>query len=187
MQSVSLPKRERERQFPLCLATSLPNCPEPATTRSSEDRQAQEAWGARRLDLALAPRKVNLLGEGNGGVVVGDEAAGGGVGAGEGDAVVDVEDAVGAAGREDVAGRGDLVGLGVDLALLPDAAARDGRLRGRRGRSVLAEVVGAVEVAGDASLELGVAVVGALQDGELEAAGVLFGPCQHRCLSLCCR
>lgn len=124
---------------------------------------------------ARAPGNVDLLSESDGGIVVGDEAAGGRVGAGEGDAVVDVEDAVGAAGREDVAGRRDLVGLGVHLALLPDAAAGDRGLRRGRRRRVLAEVVRAVEVARDALLELGVAVVGALEDRELEAAGVLFG------------
>lgn len=127
-----------------------------------------------RLVLARAPGDVDLLGEGDGGIVVGDETAGGGDRAGEGDAVVDVEDAVGAARREDVAGRGDLVGLGVHLAVGPDAAARDGRLGGGGRLRVLAEVVGAVEVASHALVELGVAVVGALEDGELEAAGVLF-------------
>jgi len=130
--------------------------------------------GGVRLVLARAPGDVDLLGEGDGGIVVGDEAAGGGDRAGEGDAVVDVEDAGGAAGREDVAGRGDLVGLGVHLAVGPDAAARDGRLGGGGRLRVLAEVVGAVEVARHALVELGVAVVGALEDGELEAAGVLL-------------
>src|SRR4029434_2169947 len=115
----------------------------------------------------------DLLGEGDGGVVVGDEAAGAGVGAGQGDAVVDVEDAGGAARREDVAGGGDLVVLGVDLAVGPDAAAGDGGLRGGGGLRVLAEVVGAVEVARHALVELRVAVVGAVEHRELEAAGVL--------------
>lgn len=122
---------------------------------------------------AGAPGDVELLSEGDGGIIVGDEARRGAVGAGEGDAVVDVEDAVSAARREDVAGRRDLVRLGVHLALLPDAAARDRRLRGRRRAGVLAEVVGAVEVARDALLELRVAVVRALDNGELEATGVL--------------
>lgn len=126
------------------------------------------------LLAAREPSNVELLGEGEGGVVVGDDAAGRGVGAGERDAVVDVEDALGAARRVDVAGTGDLVALGVDLALLPDAATLDRGLGGGGGSSVLAEVVGAVEVAGDALLELSVAVVGRLKDGELEATRVLF-------------
>lgn len=123
--------------------------------------------------FALDPGDVDLLGEGDGGIVVGDEAAGRGVGAGQGDAVVDVEDAGGAARRVDDAGSGDLVVLGVHLAIGPDAAAGDRGLSRRRGLRVLAEVVGAVEVAGDASVQLGIAVVGAVEHGELEAAGVL--------------
>lgn len=86
------------------------------------------------MDLlpARLPLEVELLGESNGGVVVRDDADGGGLGAGEADAVVDVEDAVGAAGRVDDRGGGDLVGLGVDLSLGPDASTGDGGLR-RRG------------------------------------------------------
>lgn len=115
---------------------------------------------------------MDLLGKGNSGVVVGDLADGGAVAAGERDAVVDVEDAVGAAGRVDVARGRDLVVLGVDLAVGPDAAARD-RGPGRGGGAgVLGEVVGAVEGARDAGIQLRVAVVGAVDDGELEAARV---------------
>lgn len=128
---------------------------------------------AARLVLAAAPRDVELLGEGKGGVVVGDLADGGAVGAGEGDAVVDVEDAIGAARREDVAGGRDDVRLCVHLALGPDAATLDRRLRRRRRLGILAEVVGAVEVARHTLLEQRVAVVRALEDRELEAAGVL--------------
>lgn len=116
---------------------------------------------------------MDLLGESDGGVVVGEDTGGLGVAAGERNAVVDVEDTVGTAGREDVACRGDSVGLGVDLALLPDAASRDGGLCRRGRRSVLAEVVGGIESSGDAGVELGVAVVGAIDNGELEATGVL--------------
>lgn len=72
------------------------------------------------------PADVDLLGEGDGGVVVGDLARGGSVARREGDAVVDVEDAGGAAGRPDDGGGGDLVLLGVDLAVGPDPAAVDG-------------------------------------------------------------
>jgi hypothetical protein len=125
------------------------------------------------LVLAGLPGEVDLLGEGDGGVIISDLAEGGGVGAGEGDAVVDVEDAVGATGRVDVARGRDGVGLGVDLAVGPDAAARDGGLgRGGGGRA-LAEVVGAIEGARDARVQLRVAVVGAVDHGELEPTRVL--------------
>lgn len=129
---------------------------------------------ARRLELLIArsPAEVDLLGEGDGGIIVGDLAAGRAVGAREGNAVVDVEDAVGAAWREDEAGGGDLVVLGVDLAGLPGGATLDGCLGSGGRRGVLAEVVRAVEGAGHALLELRIAVVRALDDGELEATGV---------------
>lgn len=150
--------------------------------KKKEDQASLNPWaqccGRWKSHLfAGAPGDVDLLGEGNGGVVVGDLADGSAVAAGEGDAVVDVEDAAGAAGRVDVAGGGDAVGLGVDLARLPDAAACDGGLGGGGGAGVLAEVVGAVKGAGDALLELSVAVVGGLDNGELEAAGVLCREC----------
>lgn len=116
---------------------------------------------------------MDLLGESDGGVVVGQDTGGLGVAAGERNAVVDVEDAVGAARRVDVAGGRDVVDLGVDLALLPDAASGDGGLRCRGRTGVLAEVVGGVEGSGDAGVELSIAVVGAVNDGELEATGVL--------------
>lgn len=123
--------------------------------------------------FAGAPGDVDLLGEGDGGIVVGDLAAGSAVGAGESNAVVDVEDTAGAARRVDVAGGGDAVGLGIDLAASPDTATGDGGLGGGGGTGVLAEVVGAVEGAGDALFELSIAVVGGLNDGELETRGVL--------------
>lgn len=122
---------------------------------------------------AGAPEELEVLRELERGIVVGELAAGVLVGRGERQAVVDVEDALGAARRPDVAGGGDLVDLGVDLAVSPDSAARDGRLRGGGGRSILAEVVGAEEGARDALVELRVAVVRALDSGELEARGVL--------------
>lgn len=165
-----LPEREM-RDGHHCSSPAFTDYPR---TTASQPLPPFGTSGRVRLVLARAPGDVDLLGEGDGGIVVGDETAGGGDRAGEGDAVVDVEDAVGAARREDVAGRGDLVGLGVHLAVGPDAAARDGRLGGGGRLGVLAEVVGAVEVASHALVELGVAVVGALEDGELEAAGVLF-------------
>lgn len=131
--------------------------------------------------LAPAPSNVELLSEGNGSVVVGDHAESVGVGRGEGNAVVDVEDAAGAARRVDVAGRRDLVRLGVDLTGRPDAAARDGGLGGGGRLSVLREVVSAEEGAGDTLLQEGVAVVSRLDDRELEAARVL------RVVSLFCK
>lgn len=127
---------------------------------------------------------MDLLGEGDGGIVVGELAGGGAVGAGEGDAVVDVEDAVGAAGRVDHARGGDAVGLGVDLAAGPDAAAADGGLGRRRVRRRLAEEVGRVEGACHARVELRVAVVRAVDDGELEAARVLEAQVQLAVLGL---
>ena len=116
---------------------------------------------------------MDLLGEGDGGIVVGELAEGAAVGAGEGDAVVDVEDARGAAGAVDVAGSRDLVGLGVDLALGPDTAPGDGGLGGCGVSGGLGEVVGRVEGACHAGLELRVAVVGAVHHGELEPTRVL--------------
>lgn len=127
---------------------------------------------ASRLSPALLPAEVDLLGEGDGSIVVGDGAIGLGVRGREGDAVVDVEDAVGAARGPDIAARRDPVVLGVDLALGPDAAARDGRLRRRRPRRVLAEEVGAEEGSSHAGVELSVAVVRRLNDGELPARGI---------------
>lgn len=127
---------------------------------------------SRLLLLALPPAEVELLSKGDGGIIIGDLSAGRAVGAREGDAVVDVEDAVGAARGPDVAGRGDLVVLGVDLALGPDTATLDRGLRGRGGLSVLAEVVGAVEGSSDTGLELSIAVVGAIDEGKLETAGI---------------
>jgi hypothetical protein len=69
---------------------------------------------------------MQLLGECDSRVVVGQLAARLAVLAGERNAVVDVEDAVGAAGRPD-GGRGlDAVLLGVDLAVGEGAAAGEG-------------------------------------------------------------
>lgn len=73
---------------------------------------------------------MELVGEGDGGIVVGQLAAGLGVAARERDAVVNVEDAVGAAGGPDGGGRLDLVVLGVDLALREVGAALDGHAGG---------------------------------------------------------
>ena len=123
--------------------------------------------------LARLPRQVDLLRERDRGVVVGDLAGSGAVGGGQGDAVVDVEDAVGAAGAKDVAGGGDLVLLGVDGAAEPLAAALDARLRRRRRRRVLAEVVRRVERPRHAPVQLRVPVVRAVHHRELEPPRVL--------------
>lgn len=72
---------------------------------------------------ALLPGNVELLGEGNGGIVVGQLAGSIGVLAGQRNAVVDVEDAGGAAGRPDGGGGLDGVLLGVYLAVGEGAAA----------------------------------------------------------------
>lgn len=135
------------------------------------------------LFLTGAPVEVDLLGECNSGVVVADSAGSGAVCAGERNTVVDVEDSAGAAWRVDVAGSWDLVRLGVDLALGPDTATGDGGLRCGRGGRVLAEVVGAVKGTSHALIELGISVVCALHDGELESTGVLQagGYCEQVC------
>jgi hypothetical protein len=122
--------------------------------------------------LAGPPLHVELLGQCDGGIVVGNGAKGARVGGSQTDAVVDVEDAVGAARRPDDAGSGDLVLLGVDLAGLPNAATVDADTSSGGGSSILTEVVGTEEVTLGALLEDGIAVIGGLKDGELEAAGV---------------
>lgn len=109
---------------------------------------------------------MNLLAHVDGGIVISKLARGIAVRRGQGDAVVDVEDLGGAALALDVVGRGDHVLLGVDLAGRPEAAAADRRLRGAGLGGVRAEVVLAEEGAGDARVELGVAVVGAVDDCE---------------------
>ena len=58
---------------------------------------------------------MDLLRQGDGGVVVGNGAGGARVGRRQRDAVVDVEDARGAAGRPDDGGGGDQILLGVYL------------------------------------------------------------------------
>lgn len=69
---------------------------------------------------------MELLGESDGGIVVGELTRRLGVLGGERDAVVDVEDAVAAAGGPDGGGGLDAVLLGVDLAVLELAAAGEG-------------------------------------------------------------
>lgn len=115
---------------------------------------------------------MDLLAHVDGGIVVSELAKGSGTRRGQRDAVVDVEDLGRSALRLDVVGRGNHVFLGVDLAIRPDTAAGDGGLSGAGLGGVRAEVVLAVEGARDASLELGVSVVGAVDDCEGVAGGV---------------
>lgn len=120
---------------------------------------------------------VDLLGEGNSGVVVGDFVDGSVVVVGEGDVVVDVEDVVGVVGWVDVIGGGDVVGFGVDLVRFLDVVVCDGGLGGGGGVGVLVEVVGVVKGVGDVFFELSVVVVGGFDYGELEVVGVLCREC----------
>ena len=121
---------------------------------------------------ASKPLDVDLLAHVDGGIIISELAEGIAVRRGQRDAVVHVENLGGAAFALDVVGRGDYVLLGVDLAIRPEATAADGGLRGAGLRGVRAEVVLAEEGAGDAGLELGVAVVGAVDDCEGVAGGV---------------
>ena len=156
------------------LPLTQPLLPSPNTPKlDPKDQNPGIALLCGNLLAAGLPGEVDLLSESNGGIVIGDLANSAGVGAGERNAVVDVEDTVGAARRVDVAGSGDLVGLGVDLALSPDAATADGGLGGGGVRGRLGEVVGAEEGASHTGLEQSIAVVRALENGELEATGIL--------------
>lgn len=109
---------------------------------------------------------MDLLAHIDGSIVVSELAKGVAVSGGQRDAVVDVEDLGLAAFALDVVGRRDHVLLGVDLALGPEPAAGDGRLRGAGLGGVGAEVVLAEEGSRDACVELGVPVVGAVHDCE---------------------
>jgi len=137
--------------------------------------------------LALLPLQVDLVGEGDGGIVVRDLAGSIGVGRSEGDAVVDVEDTVRAAGAPDDGGSRNGVDLGVDLAGSQAPASREGGAGGGGLRRRLGEEVGGEESTGDAGVELDIAVVGRLEDGKGEATGVLetqvdlavLGPVRH--------
>lgn len=109
---------------------------------------------------------MDLLAHVDGGIVVSELAKGIRIRRGQRDTVVDVEDLGRSALRLDVVGRGDHIFLGVDLAVRPDAAAGNGGLGGAGLGGVRAEVVLAEEGAGDPGLELGVAVIGAVDDCE---------------------
>lgn len=131
---------------------------------------------------------MDLLAHIDGGIVVSELARGIAIRRGQRDAVVDVEDLGCPAFRLDIVGRGDDVLLGVDLAVRPDTAAGDGGLRGAGVGGVRAEVVLAVEGAGDAGLELGVSVVGAVDDCEGVAGGVAERQVDLLCiLSVACQ
>jgi hypothetical protein len=75
------------------------------------------------LPIATSPFEADLLLELDGGVVVGNLATGLFAVGCQGDAVVDVEDAGGAARRPDEGGVFDLVLLGVHLSILKFRAA----------------------------------------------------------------
>lgn len=109
---------------------------------------------------------MDLLAHVDGGIVVSELPRGIGIGGGQRDTVVDVQDLGSAALALDVVRRGDHVLLGVDLPGSPQAAASDGGLGGAGLGGVRAEVVLAEEGAGDAGVELGVSVVGAVDYGE---------------------
>lgn len=122
---------------------------------------------------------MDLVCKGNSSIIICQHARGIAISACEGDTVVDVQDrGPAAAPRPNVLLARHQILLGVHLAVGPDAAAIDGRLRGGRVGSVLAEVVGRVESARHASVELGETVVYAVDDGEAEAAGVAQGEMQ---------
>lgn len=109
---------------------------------------------------------MNLLAHIDGGIVISKLAAGIGIRGCQRDTVVDVQDLCGATFALHIVRRGDHILLGVDLPGSPEAAASDGGLGSAGVGGVRAEVVLAEEGAGDASIELGVAVVGAVDDCE---------------------
>jgi hypothetical protein len=150
-----------------------PRCRPSTSERISASNISGKRSRSRCLLLAHLPGQMDLLREGHGSIIVRDLTRGRAVGARERDPVVDVEDAVGPARAEDVAGRRHGVDLGVHLAGRPLATAADAGARGCGRRGILAEVVGTVEGAQDARFELRVAVVRAVYHGELESSGVL--------------
>lgn len=124
---------------------------------------------------ALEPSNMDLLAHIDGSIVISKLAKGIGVGGGERDAVVDIEDLGLTTFALDVVGGRHHILLGVDLASGPEPAAGDGGLRGAGVGGVRAEVVLAEEGARDARLKLGVAVVGAVDDGERVSGWVAEG------------
>lgn len=157
--------------LPSCVPTTptgpfhLTNLPFPPSSRPARCLRSTVSAGN--------PVEVNLLSESDGGIVISDLARGGAVGAGQGDTVVDIKNTVSAARGIDVGRSRDGIGLGIDLTLLPDATSGDDGLSGGGGRRILREVVRREEGAGDVSVELGVTMVGTVDDSELEAARVV--------------
>jgi hypothetical protein len=80
--------------------------------------------------FACLPAEVDLLGESDGGIVVGDLSECARVGAGERNAVVDIQQAIGAARRPDNRCGWYLVLLRVDSAIGPGWATFNGRFGG---------------------------------------------------------
>lgn len=118
---------------------------------------------------------MDLVSEGNSSVVIRNFAGGAAVCARKGDAVVDIKDTGSTARGEDKASSGDLVVLGIDLTSGPDSASSNGSLRGGGCSSILREIVGGEEGSSNASVKLGVTVIGAIDYGELEAAWIIEG------------
>jgi hypothetical protein len=87
--------------------------------------------------------------------------------------VVNVENAVLAAGRPDSRGSLHIVLLGVDLTVEEGAAANGLHARSLRLAGILGEVVGCDEASGYTLVETRPSVVGGIYDGVLEASRVL--------------
>lgn len=124
---------------------------------------------------ASEPFDMDLLAHIDGGIVISELPKGIGVRGGQRDTVVDVQDLGGAAFALDVVRGGDHILLGVDLSGSPEAAAGNGGLGGAGLGGVRAEVVLAEERSGDSCIELGVSVVGAVDDCEGVAGWVAEG------------
>jgi hypothetical protein len=150
----------------------------PTQNHSSRPHDCSTRFQARPTSKdpsALEPSNVDLLAHVNGSIVISKLARGIAVGRGECDTVVDVQDLSLAAFALDIVGGGDRVLLGVDLSGGPDPATGDGGLGGAGVGGVRAKVVLAEEASCDACVELGVPVVGAVDDCEGVAGWVAEG------------
>lgn len=136
------------------------------------DGDGAVAAGA-RAGSALLPGNVELLSEGNGGIVVGKLSGSVALGAGQGNAVVDVEDTGSTAWRPDSSGRFDAVSLGIYLPVLECSTSNCGHAGGRSLAGILREVVGGNEVTSDTLIETSISVVGGVNNGVLKASGIL--------------
>lgn len=142
------------------------------------------ATAGARSGFASLPGNVNLLGEGDSSIIVGELAVSAGVAGRERDAVVDVKETGGAAGRPDNSRGLDLVVLSVNLTIGECTTATDGHAGGRSRCGILREEIGCQESASDALVQPGPSVVGSVHNCVLEASRVLqvqvklagFGP-----------